>query len=421
MERLEVRHPVVPHGDVWYAQPALLPPGPELERRARTTGALRRKRGVRGASDLLRVVLSYGFCGLSLELASEWAQANHSAKMSSSAILRRLRGCASWLEELLAYKLNQRVSAAPVAGLQVRLVDATRVCTPGSKGDSWRIHASYDPWQRQLVQLNITDNSGGERLDRFDVRPGELLVGDRAYGRRRGLAHVVRHGGEFLVRITWYHVPLETRDGKPFDLLAELKSLPQDGVCEFDVRVKADERHSVPAIPCRLVAKRKPAKDADEGKRRAKAAARKGGHKLDEKTLEACEYFFVLTSLPSSVASAEQVLALYRLRWQIEIAFKRLKSLLKLDDLRAKTPSTVRAALAAKMLGAVLVEDLVNRQRDERRHWQLTQIMGDSFRQAILGSKAAAMWLSKRVSRERTPHSKPTRPLQCQATRALLA
>jgi hypothetical protein len=341
--------------------------------------------------------------------------------MSGSAILRRLRGCADWLEELLAYKLSQRLPSAPLAGLQVRLVDATRVCTPGSKGESWRIHASFDPWQRQLVQLNITDNTGGERLDRFDVQRGELLVGDRAYGRRRGLAHVVRHGGEFLVRITWYHVPLETRDGKPFNLLAALKSLPQDAVGQFDVRVKADERHSVPAIPCRLVARRKPTKDAEEGKRRAKVAARKGGHKLDEKTLEACDYFFVLTSLPSSLASAEQVLALYRLRWQIEIEFKRLKSLLKLDDLRAKTPSTVRAALAAKMLGAVLVEELVAMRRNDRRHWQLTQIMGDSFRQAILGSKAAAMWLTKQTGHERTPGTRTTRSLQCQATRTLLA
>lgn len=421
MERLEVSHPVVPHGDVWYAQPALLPPGPELERRARTTGALRRKRGVRGASELLRVVLSYGFCGLSFELASNWAEANQSAQLSSSAILRRLRGCTAWLEGLLADKLGQRLPSAPVAGMRVRLVDATRVCTPGSKGESWRVHAAYDPWQRQLVQLSITDNTGGERLDRFDVQPGDLLVGDRAYGRRPGLAHVVAHGGDFLVRITWYHVPLETPDGKPFDLLDALRSMPQAGFGEFDVRVKADERHGVPNIPCRLVARRKSDEDADEGKRRAKIAAKKGGHKLDEKTLEACEYFFVLTSLNASEASTEQVLALYRLRWQIELEFKRLKSLLKLDDLRAKTPSTVRAALAAKLLGAVLVEELVAMRSDDARHWQLTQIMSDSFRQAILGSKAAARWLTQRPIPGSRRRSRGARSLQCQATRALLA
>ena len=334
--------------------------------------------------------------------------------------MRRLRGCATWLEELLAYKLSQRLPTAPVAGLHVRLVDATRVCTPGSKGESWRIHAAYDPWLRQLVQIKITDNTGGERLDRFDVQPGELLVGDRAYGRRPGLAHVVAQGGDFLVRITWYHVPLETREGQPFDLLAALKELPQDGIGEFEVRLKPDERHAVPGIACRLVAKRKPDKDALEAKRRAKIVAKKGGHKLDDRTLEACEYFFVLTSLSPTVASAEQVLALYRLRWQIELEFKRLKSLLKLDDLRAKTPSTVRAALAAKMLGAVLVEDLVALRRNGARHWHLTQIIGECFRYSILGSQAAVRWMMQATTKH-TRARKATRVLQCEATRALLA
>lgn len=55
-------------------------------------------------------------------------------------------------------------------------------------------------------------------------------------------------------------------------------------------------------------------------------------------TLEAADVVLVLTSLPATTDDAADILALYRLRWQIEWAFKRLKSLLYLDAWRAFDP-----------------------------------------------------------------------------------
>lgn len=424
MKALEEDRGTYSQGDVWHALLALLPPGPELERRARTTGALRRKRGVREASDLLRVALSYGFCGLSFGDASAWARANESAKLCKTAVFRRLRNCGTWLENLLALKLSQSLSsiAEDTLGFNVRLVDATHVSSPGSKGDSWRVHAVYAPWARRLVQVSITDRKGGERLDRFEISPGDLIVGDRAYGTRPGIAHVVQHGGDFLVRTVWFHLPLETRDGQPFDLFAALRSLPAEGTADFAVRVAGDERHGIPAILCRVVAVRKPPEAAEEARRRVLKESKRKGCRVDPRTLEACDYFFVVTSLDPELVSAEQVLALYRLRWQIEIEFKRLKSLLRLDDLRARTPSTVRAALAAKMLGALLIEELVAQDSDPARHHGLTRIMWESARQAILGARAAARWLTERSLRIFSPTAEPRqRQLQSNSTWALLS
>jgi len=389
-------------GDVWHALLALLPPGPELERRARTTGAFRRKRGVRKATDLLRVALSYGFCGLSFDGASVWARANYSAQLCKSAVIRRLRRCGDWLEGLLLEKLSARLPTAELGGLKVRLVDATRVAQPGSKGAAWRVHACYDPASGKLCELFLSDHKGGERLNRFTVQPGELFVGDRSYGTRPGIAHVAQRGGLFLVRTTWYHAPLETADGGNFNLFATLRSLKGDEVGDFGVRVAPDERHGIEAIPCRLIATRKPPEVAEAAKKRILAEAKRKGVKVKPQTLEACEYFFVLTSLQKTF-DAEAVLSLYRLRWQIEIEFKRLKSLLRLDDLRALRPESIRAALAAKLLGAVLIQELLDAPKTDTRHWTLSQALFESARQAILGTDAAARWLTDKASRMLLP------------------
>src|SRR5687767_14588271 len=136
--KLPEAEPVKPsYGDAWHALLSLLSPGPGLDRLARTTGALHRKRGVKEAPDLLRVALSYGFCGLSFTAASAWAHANESGKLSKIAVLRRFRKCGDWLESLLSSQLSAPLPDELLGGLRIRLVDATRVSAPGDKGRSW--------------------------------------------------------------------------------------------------------------------------------------------------------------------------------------------------------------------------------------------------------------------------------------------
>lgn len=404
-----------------------LPPGPELERRARTTGALVRKRGVKGVEDLLRVALSYGFCNLSLEAASVWAHANGSAEMCKSAVLRRLRRCGPWLEQIIAEKLARRLPPLPVAaGLRVRLVDATRVSGPASTGQAWRVHAAYDPWERRLLDVVVTDNSGGERLDRFNVHPNDLVIADRGYAHRRGLAYVRASGGHFLVRTGWSRLPLETPTGRPFDLFSFLKALPERSTADVDVVVSAAPQNGLEALPCRLVVLKKPAAAAQEARRKAVAEAKRKGLQVDPRTLEACSYVLLLTSVSRQTLSSEQLLALYRLRWQIELEFKRLKSILELGVVRAKAPEMVRATFAAKLLGALLVEDILAARATgapfQRAYWALTDVFCGVVKQAILGTEALRRWLEDTdLSKRWKSDAKRKRQPQCLATAALFA
>ncbi len=65
----------------------------------------------------------------------------------------------------------------------------------------------------------------------------------------------------------------------------------------------------------------------------------------------------VLTTLPDVQPAA--ILELYRYRWQIELAFKRLKSLLQLGHLKKMDPVGAKAWLQGKLFVATLVEMLI--------------------------------------------------------------
>ena len=71
---------------------------------------------------------------------------------------------------------------------------------------------------------------------------------------------------------------------------------------------------------------------------------------------------FIWTSLPGSF-STELALEYYRRRWQIELAFKRMKSLAGLGHLPKKDPASARAWLYGKLFVSLLAEHMIQAAR----------------------------------------------------------
>jgi hypothetical protein len=353
--------PVTAIEDDWPFLLTLLPA--DLEASAKETGALQRKRGVASAAALLRLAFAYAYCGLSLRGTVLWAQEAGVACLSEVALFKRLRGAADWCGRLLAHLLAQRAALRREllpAGLKVRLVDATAVSKPGSQGTDYRLHLELDLGTLTITDLTLTDAHGGESLKQYPLTAGEIAVGDRGYAHRQGIAAAVAAGADVLVRLNWQNVPLTGREGSAFDLLAALRGLAPAQLGEWEVAT-APARDGTPAVAGRLLGVRVSAKAAEAARRKVRAAARKKGKTPDARTLEACDYLFVFTTVSAERLAASAVLELYRFRWQIELAFKRLKSLLALDDLAAKDDRFCRTFLAIKLLGALLVEQLSHR------------------------------------------------------------
>lgn len=335
-----------------------LPASLDLAATARASGALVRRRKVKSAADLLRVVLGYGARGLSLRATALWAGLQKIAPITNVTVLNRVRQAGPWLGQIMAAILSARLRSRPAqaVGARLCLIDATVLSAPGSKGVDWRVHADYDVQQQRLRHVEVSDAHGAEGLRRFALGPGDIAIADRVYARGVDLAAVTQAGADFIVRIGWNALRLRDRAGGTFDLFGMLAGLREGERRELAVTIALD-RSERTLLPVRLVALRKSAAQAASSRRRARAHARKQGRAIQNNTVRAADYVLLLTSLPSKRASAKVVLDLYRMRWQVELAFKRLKSLLRLGDLPAKDPELARSWIYAKLIAALLIED----------------------------------------------------------------
>jgi len=108
-----------------------------------------------------------------------------------------LREAEGWLEHVLGRVLAEQVPQA-AGGWPVRVVDATVINGPGKKPVQWRAHVQIDPATGGFRAVELTDDSGGEKLGRHHFQPGEVVLGDRAYVTARGV-HTVRQSEAHVI------------------------------------------------------------------------------------------------------------------------------------------------------------------------------------------------------------------------------
>jgi hypothetical protein len=347
----------------WPAVLSLIERSIDVEQSARVSGVLQRKRQIRSGSDLLRLALAYGPGGQSLRQTAAWAELQQIASLSDVALLYRLRDSADWLAQIASALLGRRAAtAAKFPGLRLRVVDGSVISPPG-RGPRWRLHAVYDLAGERFSAFELTGARAAEALERAGIGPGELVMGDRVYARAGGLHHIAEAGGEYLVRAGSRSLRLADVDGRPLDLAAVLDRSDREGSCDLDVLVLDGSGERQP-LASRLVVIKKPPQTTEGARRRALRESQRGGHRNDPLSLRCAEHLMLVTSLDRERADAEQLGGLYRLRWRIELAFKRLKSLLRLDRLPARGEGLARTWILAHLIAALLIEDLNPELRD---------------------------------------------------------
>jgi hypothetical protein len=342
--------------DHWPEVQAHLPAGFDLERTARERGAFTRARQIKDAATLLRLALAYGGWGMSLRETCAWAEVAGVASLSDPSLIERLCKAAPWLGDIVAALIGEqaKLPTGRWAGYRLRALDATSICEPGADRTTWRLHVGYDLASGQVDHIELTDVHGAENLQRLKYRPGDIVLGDRGYARPRDLRPVIEDGAHFIVRTGWNSLRFMHPDGSAFDLFAALAAQTEQ---EGEVSVRIDEGRDVnePLI-LRLVIRRKSPEQAEAEQKRLIKEAKKRGRQPDPRSLEAAKYILLLTSLPPDTFPPADVLALYRFRWQLELAFKRMKSLAGLDALAAKKPELARAWIYARLIVFLIAE-----------------------------------------------------------------
>ena len=349
----------------WRLIESLLPAG--WIEQARELGAFRRARGIKDASALLRIMLIHLAQGCGLRVTAAQAALAGIAQVSDVALLKRLRSCGAWFE-WMARQLRASPQLAPspsgVQGLlgdrRLRLVDGSVVCEPGVTGAKWRLHYAITLPQLHCEEVHLGPGDDGETLKRFAVQAGDIFVADRGYAHPGGIAHV-RHGeGDVLVRINLVTLPLQDpATGERLDILERVRQLGigQSGDWPAQVVVKAGRGQASQIIAGRLCAVRKSGEAAAKARERVRRESVRNGTTLQPQTLEAADYVLVFTTLGQMPAS--QVMEIYRLRWQIELEFKRLKSLIELGHLKKHDARAARSWLQGKLLVALLIARLI--------------------------------------------------------------
>src|SRR3954454_16158259 len=331
---------------------------------ARETKAFLRPRGITNAVDLLRLILAYCLGERGFRSTAAWATSVGLVNISSVALLYRLRQCGDWLALLMGQAL---ADAAPQAcrGRMIRIIDATTVPKKGptarKKNELWRVHSAFDLPQERFGHFELTDQRAGETLDRIPAVAGEIRLGDRAYLQPDRMAAVIEAGADVVIRAGWKSARWLDGQGDVLDLVAELRKATARGLIDRPIWIK---RKSGEPLALRLVAVKKPAQAAAEARRKARRAAQRGGHQLSKRTLDAADWVILVTSLkPNDFATAD-VLALYRLRWRIELAFKRLKTLIGLKGPPVTDEGSARPHVLAHLLTILLLEPLVDELED---------------------------------------------------------
>jgi hypothetical protein len=335
----------------------------QWEQMMRQMGAFTYGGKIASPKELLRAIFLY--CGPDQSLREVAGTLTLQAqRITDQAVWKRLNRCTSFLRALFKHLLGLDDLPPIPNGLRFIAYDGTTLECPGATGTDYRLHLGIDLATLRFHEIHVSDTTMGESLKHYHLQPGDVALVDQGYCSHSGIFDVVYDKGADVI-VRWnHHRSLYHADDRrrALDFAAVFKSQKPGTLASQSVVLKYTQSKKHPLQDSRellgyLYAYRLTQAEAKVAQKRVSRKHQKKQKKLTEKTLLLCQFVFVFTSLSPAQADMETILALYRCRWQIELAIKRLKSLIHLDTLRAKQGSQLAEVyLYGKVLYVWLIE-----------------------------------------------------------------
>ena len=365
---------------------------PETVPLAREFKAFVRAKKVKTPEHLLRLVLLY--CGLDKSLreaAGTFTMLYES--ITDQSVAERLQACGPWVNALLRQMLPMSAVSALPEGLRFVVIDASSVQAPGAKGIDHRLHLAMDLVSLEFIEVLISDVHTGETLKHFPLGPGDVALTDRGYAQAQGLSDAVKRGAALVVRLNPFSVVLCDATGQPLSLSDALKRQRTETIRTLEVLIESSDGQD--QVRGWVQAYRLNAEQAGRARQQCRKRHKTGTPKAD--TLYLAGWVLVFTTLAPAVLSAQTIMALYRCRWQVELAIKCWKSVLDVDALRAKAGSPLAEVwLHGKLLYALLLERRMRRKLgdswgrlDQTRRvtwWRVWGLLKDEIAPMVTGA-----------------------------------
>lgn len=374
--------------------------GKTLDHLARTTECVQRQRKFSGMSLLRTVVLTL----LQRPGAKDRDFRETAAKMgvlvTEEAIAHRFNGkLVRFLEESLKLVVAQTLAAKRVSsGLlrkfaDVRIGDSTTIRLPDEFAEQFpgcggtggacqaglKIQVLWSLVTGELLKWLLEPARASDALSEIAaMQPpaGSLSIFDLGYF---GLERFRRVGvvAYWLSRLQHHTAVFDEKENR-LDLRRVLRQQRHNGLLDLSVVLGEQER-----LACRLIAVRVPDEVAARRRQQVREKARAHGREASLEYLELQEWTLFVTNCPPELLTWQEVVVLYRSRWQIELLFKLWKSHnhLAARDTNA-TPERQMAVLYAKLIGVIV------------QHWLLlTAVWNDTRRSLRKAARVVREWI----------------------------
>lgn len=323
----------------------------KMEKKLAEKEIIKRKRKVKDCWILVKAVFLRIVHNLSFQRLSDLMSCKYDVTMSDTAWSKQIKKVADAFieaaEECLKESYEENAAARSDNVLNQKhcyALDATNLAVEGKNATVIRMHVQYMLDSAYANFVSITDNHVAESILNFPIESSALYIADRAYGKIRQLEYLIRNNAGFVIRISPNHIILYQ------DMECSKKIDFSDYISGDDFSLNCFGKYMNHVFPIRIIGMKKPDDKLNASEKKVRRKAQKNQTKLSQKTINFSKWLFLAVS-PDNSIPAEDIFGVYRLRWQIELFFKRMKSILQLRKIRHS--SDVYAACIAKLWFAV--------------------------------------------------------------------
>lgn len=218
-----------------------------------------------------------------------------------------------------------------------------------------KLQAVYDYKHGRLQFVDVTEGTNPDNRYTDNLpgmfSKGDLILFDQGYFKLSTLEALVTKGVFFLTRFLVSTVVLDSVTHERIDLHKYLSRMDGE-TCDMDVLIGGDERRKVTV---RLIALRASEPIANKRRRKLRKESNKKGYTPSKYHLSMCDWTIMTTNVPRQWLPLEMVRMLYTVRWQIELLFKQLKSILRVHQSDTGKEHRLRCELYGKLIGAVII------------------------------------------------------------------